>query len=110
VKESVKIDNLRKIEGAYINENMIIYLIQIIGEYKLTDKLDYFILNNAESNDTCFRSYLRTSLSDIGDEVIKARKIRYFGHVVNLAAKAFLFGKNADAYEIEDTMNMIFDR
>jgi hypothetical protein len=30
-----------------------------------------------------------------------SRRVRCLGHIINLAAKAFLFGKDADAFEEE---------
>ena len=32
---------------------------------------------------------------------VKARRIRCFGHILNLVAKAFLFGEDSDAFEIQ---------
>jgi hypothetical protein len=101
---------LRKIKISHISENIAIYFIQIVNEYEITDKLDFFTLDNAESNDIYLRTFFRISLSNITDEAIKLRRIRYFGYVVNLAAKAFLFGENADAFEMDNIRNIIFDR
>ena len=41
---------------------------------------------------------------------IISRRLRYFGYVLNLAAKVFLFGKNADAFEVEDNVNGALNR
>jgi hypothetical protein len=30
------------------------------------------------------------------------RRLRYFGHIINLVAQAFLFGENIKAFETED--------
>jgi hypothetical protein len=48
--------------------------------------------------------YPARALPCVTDDEVKARRIRCFGHVLNLAAKAFLFGKNADAIEVEDNV------
>ena len=101
---------LKEVEGAHSGENMTAYISEVVNEYEITDKIGFFTLDNAKSNDICLRIFLRTCLPDITDEAIKARRIRCFGHVVNLAAKAFLFGKNADVFEVEDALNVALDR
>ena len=64
-------------------------IISAIEEYELRDRLDYFVLDNVSSNDTCVREILRKLRPDLN---AKNRRLRCFGHIVNLAAKAFLFG------------------
>ena len=97
---------LIELEGSHSGENMAAYVSKVVEEYEITDKIGFFTLDNAKSNDTCLQTFLRTCLPSITDKTIKTRRIRCFGHVVNLAAKAFLFGQNADAFEIEDNINM----
>jgi hypothetical protein len=69
-------------------------ILDIIFDYKIEKKVGYFTLDNAENNDT--------AMEVIGAELGfdgKARRGRCFGHVLNLAAKAILFGKNTEAFE-----------
>jgi hypothetical protein len=61
--------------------------------------LGYFILDNISSNDTCVREILRNLRPDL-DPI--QRHFRCFGHIVNLAAKTFLFGKEPEAFETND--------
>jgi len=56
-------------------------------------KLGYFIADNDGRNDTCIRAILKKHRLDIKDP--NSRRVRCLGHIINLAAKAFLFGKNA---------------
>src|SRR5947199_9107450 len=64
------------------------------------------ILDNASSNDTCMSEILR----QLGiDNTKECRCLRCLGHIINLAAKAFLFGINADAFEREITNNEKID-
>jgi hypothetical protein len=58
----------------------------------------YFQANNAGNNDTCVQAIL--------DEIapfssIAYRQLHCYGHVINLAIKAFLFGHNPDAFKLE---------
>lgn len=69
-------------------------ILDIIYDYEIDKKVGYFTLDNAENNDT--------AMEVIGAELGfngKARRGRCFGHILNLAAKAILFGKNAEAFE-----------
>ena len=58
----------------------------------------------------CLQTFLRTILPNITNNDIKQRRIRCFGHIINLSARAFLFGKNPDAFEVEDAMNISLER
>jgi hypothetical protein len=93
---------LRRITGVHSGENMASHLLEVAQEYEISDKLGFFTLDNAGTNDTCLHTFLSACLPNVTNDEVKARRIRCFGHVLNLAAKAFLFGKNADAIEVED--------
>ena len=60
-------------------------------------------MNNASSNDTCLRAIWRELRPDWNEWDIEERRIRCFGHVINLVAKSFLYGSDADAFETEVT-------
>ena len=89
---------LRHIEGRHSGENMAQSVITIIEDYGIKDLLGYFVLDNVSSNDTCVQEILK-QLQPTADP--KKRRLRCFGHIVNLAAKAFLFGEEAEAFELE---------
>lgn len=69
-------------------------ILDIIHDYKIDKKVGYFTLDNAENNDTAME-VIGAELGFLG----KARRGRCFGHILNLAAKAILFGKNVEAFE-----------
>jgi hypothetical protein len=89
---------LRRVHGSHSGENMAHSIISVIEEYELRDRLGYFVLDNVSSNDTCVREILRKLRPDLN---AKNRRLRCFGHIVNLAAKAFLFGNDPEAFEAE---------
>ena len=88
-----------------MSDNIAEQIIEIIQEFEIDDKLDYFTLDNAGNN--------KTSMKNIGFEFEfnwKKRWIRCIGHVVNIVVKHMLFGKNPDAFEkkiFEDVHIMI---
>src|SRR5437667_2998234 len=69
----------------------------VIEEYSLQHKIGYFMLDNASTNDVCV-SLLCRKLNIAAE---KTRRLRCTGHVLNLVVKAFLFGTDVEAFEIE---------
>jgi hypothetical protein len=65
----------------------------------VVDRLGFFIGDNTSVNDTAIRVILGQLRPDIKEP--DSRRVRCLGHIINLAAKAFLFGKDADAFEEE---------
>jgi hypothetical protein len=60
------------------------------------DRLSVFITDNAELNDTAIREILYQLRPELQP---KARRSRCLGHIINLAAKAFLFGISTKAFK-----------
>jgi hypothetical protein len=88
---------MRRISGAHTGENIAEAVMPVLLEMGILPKLGYFIADNDGRNDTCIRAILRKHRPNIKDP--DSRRVRCLGHIINLAAKAFLFGKNADAFE-----------
>jgi hypothetical protein len=68
------------------------------------------MIDNADSNDTCLEHLIREMVPNATDEDIDERRLRCWGHILNLVAKAFLFGTDADAFELEDEANATPER
>ena len=85
-------------QGAHSGENIAEAIVRVIQEYDIADKVGYFQADNAGNNDTCIEAILKEiSPSSTANQ----RRLRCYGHVINLAAKAFLFGDDLDAFELE---------
>ena len=91
--------SIKHIKGSYTGKNLAYNLIKLIENYQFKDKLGYFMLNNAENIDTIVK-YLLASI----DPRLKPKEhwLQYISHIINLIAKAFLFGANAKYYKIND--------
>ncbi len=89
---------LRRLRGPHSGENIAEAVVSVIRKYEITDRIGYFVLDNASSNTTCVSEILNAL--DISDTT-GHRRLCCLGHVINLGAKAFLFGKNPDAFERE---------
>ena len=92
---------LRRFRERHTGENQAIHFWEVATRYKLVDKIGYFTLDNATNNDSALR-FVKNYLGEIGisfDPV--ARRLRCFGHVINLVVKAFLWGEDAEVFEAE---------
>jgi hypothetical protein len=90
---------LRRLHGHHRGENQAELLIQIIKEYEITDRLGYFVTDNANNNDTTINIVLHTLLPALSIAERQQRRLRCWGHILNLAARAFLFGQNAEDFD-----------
>lgn len=88
----------RRVIGADSGANQAEQILSLIQEYEITSKLGYFVLNNISSNDTCVGQILRELRPDLSR---KERQLQCVGHIVNFAAKAFLFGKDVETFQME---------
>jgi hypothetical protein len=69
-------------------------------------RLRYFIGDNYNANAIYLRAIYRRLCLDIKDP--DSRRVRYLGYILNLAAKAFLFNKDADVFK--NTTNSIREK
>jgi hypothetical protein len=70
-------------------------LLKVFREYKIGSRIGFFITDNASSNDVCIDLVLRKLYPRMNEQQRCRRRLRCIGHVVNLAAQAFLFGKQS---------------
>jgi hypothetical protein len=88
---------MRRVEGSHTGETIAEAVIPVHEAYKYL--LGYFIGDNASPDDTAVPAMLAKLRPDIKNP--DSRRVRYLGHIINLAAEVFLFGRNADAFEEE---------
>ena len=66
-----------------------------------------FVCDNVESNDVAVRFVLAELCPSV---TASKRRSRCLGHIINLAAKAFLFGNDVEAFEaVADTDNFALE-
>jgi hypothetical protein len=66
-------------------------LLSVLREYKISDKIGYFIADNAANNDAALRL-----LSHHIDVKPARQRLRCSGHVINLVVKAILYGVDSE--------------
>lgn len=83
--------------GSHSGENMTDIILKVAGAYGFRDKLGYFVMNNANNNDTMMEVIAKDLYDKDGiyyDAV--DHRLRCIGHIINLSVQAFLFGDHPD--------------
>lgn len=76
----------------------------MIEEYELGHKVGWFVTDNASNNNICCDAVTKHFFPHFTERQRKARRLRCLGHVLNLAAKAFLYGKDVDTLDLEEVI------
>ncbi|KAF6784156.1 transposase-like protein [Colletotrichum musicola] len=95
----VRLIALRHQLGAHDGENLASTLDEVITEWEIRGNIGVVVSDNASSNDTCLQSLYSRINPRMTEKDKKSRRLRCFGHILNLVSKAFLFGKDADSFE-----------
>ena len=72
-------------------------VLAILKKYGIIHNLGVWVADNADSNDTAIAVMMKEIDSSIKN--IALYRSCYLGYIINLAAKAFLFGKDSEAFE-----------
>jgi hAT family C-terminal dimerisation region len=87
---------MKRLKRRHGGEDIAAVMIPVLEEYEIPPNLGVFVADNADSNDTAIRKTLTAVRPDLDSS---RRRSRCLGHIINLAAKAFLFGKDTAAFE-----------
>jgi hypothetical protein len=80
--------SLKEFKGAHGGEKQAKVFLEVIKEAGLQDVLGFFTSDNHGSNDLMLR-HIADEITNF-DPII--RRVRFFGHNLNLIAQSFLFG------------------
>ena len=72
---------IRRITGSHTGENLARHLIKLINNYRIKDKLGYFMLDNADNMETTVKHLLISSNPQVKP---KERRLRCVSHIINL--------------------------
>uniref|UniRef100_A0A0D2YKL0 HAT C-terminal dimerisation domain-containing protein n=1 Tax=Fusarium oxysporum (strain Fo5176) TaxID=660025 RepID=A0A0D2YKL0_FUSOF len=100
-----RLPDLRRQLGIHSGENLAETLFEIVQLWDIRGQVGTVISDNVTTNDTCLSYFYRQLDPSIRPADIKARRMRCYGHVLNLVARAFLFGKDAESFELESDIN-----
>lgn len=86
----------REMTNCYDGKAIAANVLAVIDDYDLRDKVGFFVLDNASSNDTAVAILGETLQFDP-----KVRRLRCIGHILNLVAQQLLFGSDFEKFEGE---------
>ncbi|RKK75295.1 hypothetical protein BFJ68_g18116, partial [Fusarium oxysporum] len=87
--------------GSHAGENIAYTIRNVVRDWGIDGKLGVSICDNAASNDVCLRNLYTTLDASITRADTEARRMRCFGHILNLVAQAFLYGDDAASFELQ---------
>ncbi|KAM4061423.1 transposase-like protein [Hirsutella rhossiliensis] len=92
---------LPELRESHTGENIASQVAEVIESFEIQDKIGYFTLDNAKNNDTAV-----AALGHVFNFEGKQRRVRCFGHIINLVAKALLFGKDNEVFKSEERLDL----
>ena len=85
---------LPRLRGSHSGENIASRLARIIQNYKISQKLGLFQMDNASNNNTCMER-----LMALVPGIHEQARLRCLGHIFNLVVKAIVFGEGINDFE-----------
>uniref|UniRef100_A0A0D2YIC8 HAT C-terminal dimerisation domain-containing protein n=1 Tax=Fusarium oxysporum (strain Fo5176) TaxID=660025 RepID=A0A0D2YIC8_FUSOF len=92
---------LRRQLGCHSGESLAVTLGQVVREWKIEDRVGTVISDNASSNDSCLVNFYGDLDAEMSLADVRARRMRCYGHILNLVARAFLYGEDFESFEAE---------
>ncbi|KEY70678.1 hypothetical protein S7711_10324, partial [Stachybotrys chartarum IBT 7711] len=96
--------------GCHSGDNLAVTLSQIVREWEIEDRVGTVISDNASSNDNCLQHFYGSLDTEMTPADVRARRMRCYGHILNLAARAFLYGEDFEAFEAESQVFNLLGR
>jgi hypothetical protein len=87
----------KRVKGSHSGENMAAAMAPVLEEFGVVPKLGVFVADNAQANDLAIVDVLKELRPDIQEPA--SRRARCMAHIINLAAKDFIFGNDVEAFE-----------
>jgi hypothetical protein len=87
----------RRIYRSHSGENQAAVILKVLEEYNISSDIGYFVSDNHGANDYAITIVLKELDPAITTAQIEGRRLRCFGHIINLAAQALL---DPSAYEL----------
>ncbi|KAF6781546.1 transposase-like protein, partial [Colletotrichum sojae] len=100
---------LRHHHGAHTGINQASILTEVAREWDIADRIGVVVCDNATNNNTCCQAFFQRIQPRLDPEDITKRRIRCYGHILNLVGRAFLFGNSCEALGLEQASQGLED-
>ncbi|TQW01723.1 NYN domain-containing protein [Cordyceps javanica] len=101
---------LRRQLGCHSGENLACTLLEVVKEWGVEGQVGVVVSDNAATNDTCLQNFYQNLDPGMKPTDVRARRMRCYGHVLNLVARAFLYGEDFEAFEAESQVLELLSR
>ena len=89
--------SLKEIQGAHSGANMAAIILHTVRDFEFRNKLGYFVMDNAGSNDTMMEIIAQDFWNNDSFKYDPVEhRLRCLGHIINLSVQSFLFGQHPD--------------
>ncbi|KAK5997074.1 FAD-linked oxidoreductase ZEB1 [Cladobotryum mycophilum] len=72
-----------------------------VKDWGISTRLRTIVSDNASNNDTCLQHLFNILDPTMTSVKISERRMRCYGHILNLVARAYLYGENSESFEQE---------
>lgn len=99
---------LKEIQGRHTAKTLALVLEATLIEYGIKHRLGYTMSDNASTNDACVEALTLICCPKLRTRAMRdRRRLRCFGHVVNLSAQAFTRGNAANDKALQNALKEI---
>ena len=93
---------LKELHGRHSGENMANIFLEVLSEFAFRNKLGYFVMDNADNNDTMLRA-ISKDFEDVDGISFHPQdhRLRRISHIINISDQAYLFGRHPDIESIQ---------
>jgi hypothetical protein len=100
---------LRHQPGNHTGDHLAKTLFEVVKSWGIIHKVGTVVCDNASNNDTCLKAFYRLLDPTMCSSDATDRRMRCYGHILNLVARAFLFGKDAETFELQSQANVLLN-
>ncbi|KAK5997555.1 Putative AC9 transposase-like protein [Cladobotryum mycophilum] len=100
---------LREQPGSHTGIHLANTLHTIVEDWGISTRLGTIVSDNASNNDTCLQHLFNILDPTMTSVEISERRMRCYGHILNLVARAYLYGENSESFEQESQVHTITD-
>ncbi|KAF5484225.1 putative AC transposase [Colletotrichum fructicola] len=87
--------------GDHSGLNLSNNIYETLQQWEITSQVGVVVCDNASNNDTCVFALFKRLNPTMNQLDCQARRMRCYGHILNLVARALLFGADREVFEAE---------
>ena len=99
---------VKELDGAHLGENQAALVLSTLNDFEIRNRLGYFIMDYVSSNNKLINTIANNFRRERISYDAVQRCLQCNGHVINLSAQTFLFGKiSEDLDYLTESLNTV---